>query len=271
VNDVSKGNVFSNPSFQPMLAPRFANMNVGANIRYNPPQMANMAAPCNPLDMGDMVNEGYKQPTQQPQRRPQQTKENYCGSSSGCGGGGSVSCGTGGYGMGHMANDQMATPPGYVNGQDSYNAQFADVPASTMTGSLPMGTMSISDGLGNADQSVVVINELMYASSPKNRLTGLGCQVRGDLPINLCASGWFSVSPNPEISLMKGYMGVAGGVNALDEGMVSMLTRASGGTQTVFGGVDLSSPEHSQQLRVSMPGVASSLAGDANYTVTGFM
>jgi len=52
-------NFIKTPQFQGLLAPRFNNFDVGANIRYDPPDHRNMATPCNPLTFGDMARENY--------------------------------------------------------------------------------------------------------------------------------------------------------------------------------------------------------------------
>jgi hypothetical protein len=56
---LGNNNFVSYPSRQGTLSPRFANIDYGANIRYNPPSRNNTGVPANPLTFGHMAKENY--------------------------------------------------------------------------------------------------------------------------------------------------------------------------------------------------------------------
>jgi len=244
-NAYSKGSFVSTPQFQSMLSPRFSNLSYGADIKYNMPDRKNLAVPCNPLSYGDMATENYA-PNSRPQPRsvPVQTKENYNGNCAGdCGGGnGVVSCGPGGYGMGHRVAGGYPLPPNYTgnggcqtsNWQDAYDSlPHVDIE----TEELPMGTMASMDSNGGMQQ--VVVSERLYSVNQKNRNTGLADLIRGDLPITPCQTGWFSVSVNPATNLWGGALLAMNGDGASNMATLDLMTKATSGAVTANGGVNL--------------------------------
>lgn len=225
-NTMGSGKFVQVPNYQAVISPRFSNINYGANIKYNLPSHKNMAVPHEPLDFGGMAEENYNPPS----------KEGYCG------GGNGLSCGKGGYGMGHKVGGGNEVPPGYTNGNKQQ--LLNDIPASSQNigSQLPVGTMTTMDGAGNQEQ-FVTYNSMMFAQLKPGRNYSGSDPIRGDLAISPCNQGWFSVYPDLTRDLNPGAMGVLAGAG---EGGVSnnatldLLVKASGGTRTTWGGVDLS-------------------------------
>jgi hypothetical protein len=232
------GTFFSVPSFQANISPRMSNVQYGANIRSNPPDMKNMAASCDPMSFGDMATENYKKPA---------TRENYCGSGQ-CGSS-VVSCGKGNYGLGHRVEGGEEVQPGYTNGNymDVYNSlpsasswrsQACDSEQNN-SASLPVGTMSSMDAMGNSEQ-FVVMNRYMNVNQ-KSRLRSLGDNIRGDLPITPCTGQWFNVNPRLNVDLNAGALNVMNGNGDTTLALSDLLVKSSGGARTTFGGVDVAS------------------------------
>jgi hypothetical protein len=294
------------PSFQAVLSPRFSNVQYGANIKYNMPDRENLATPCDPLTFGDyrkdnfkpcsQENYSYNQNTQKSnnynssfkpslenynklqtnQFRKSQglpTVENYSGScancgSGSCGGGCPVSCGKGGYGMGH-AVDETGVPPGYVNGD--YKNVYDSLPSVgiNMGSSVPVGDVTSVNELGEAEQ-YLAINTLMPANTKAgSRLYAMGDKVRGDLPIVPCQSGWFSVYPNINRDLSEGALNVLAGAGGGGESynkMLDLLLKA--GPSTTLGGVDLAQelPAYNANMNVQQITNLKSSLGDIQVT-----
>jgi hypothetical protein len=224
--------------YQSMLAPRMSGTaNYGASIRYNLPAQRNMAVnACDPLSMGNMVNENYTPPQQR------QVKEKYCGAGS-CGTGGPPKCSKGGMGMAVPYASQNAPQlSSYTAGNfDQVASQvYANNKAYPDTQSmLPVGTMETVNGLGEVNQAVVY-DRIIYANR-NSRLRSLGDPIRGDIPIVPCSGGWFRPSVNPNIDLQQGAMNVIAGVNNdTAKDLANLINISSGGTTTAIGGVDLS-------------------------------
>jgi len=240
-NAYSKGSFVSTPQFQSMLSPRFSNLNYGADIKYNLPDKKNLAVPCHPLSYGDMASENYSKP------RPRQMKENYGGNAASCAGdcggnSGVVSCGPGGYGMGHRVAGGYPLKPGYTADGGCLNSNWQEVydslPADKVeTEALPVGTMSSMDGAGNMQQ--VVVSERLYSVNQKNRNAGLADLIRGDLAVTPCQTGWFSVSVNPKTSLWGGAMLAMNGDGSSNMATLDLITKATGGAVSTAGGVDM--------------------------------
>jgi hypothetical protein len=264
------GKFVSTPSFQGVLAPRFSNVQYGANIKYNMPDRENLGSPCNPLTFGDMAKENYST----------DTKENYgcgtgqCGTSAGV-----PSCGKGGYGLGHKVGGGYELPTGYANGNynDVYNTLHADgkTPEQSVvsqpctdnptSASLPVGTMTTMDSVGNPEQ-YVVMNRLMNTSM-NSRLRAQGDPIRGDLAITPCQSGWFSVYPTINVDLQPGALNVLAGHQAGESNskLMELLVNASGGSRTTFGGVDFSDAP-SVNMTPQYGSLVSSASTDVNVT-----
>jgi hypothetical protein len=264
MNMRGSGKFVSVPSFQANLSPRFSNVQYGANVRYNMPDRENLATPCNPLTFGDMAKENYSPP------RQNATREDYSCGTGQCGSNNGVSCGKGGYGMGHKVAGGYELPVGYTNGNfsDIYNSltydgkpapvvsqPCTDNPASA---ALPVGTMSTMDALGNSEQ-FVVMNRLMNTNL-KSRKAAQGDPIRGDLAITPCQSGWFSVYPTINTDLRAGAMNVLNGDGESNSKLMELLVNASGGARTTFAGVDMAN-----NLNINMaPQMKTSLSQAAN-------
>lgn len=237
-NAYKKGQFMQTPSFQSMLSPRFSNIDYGAHIKYDLPSRDNMAVPCDPLTFANMAGSNGD------------NKENFCSS---CGGGGcGGQCGSLRSDASMKAPGSYDLPAGYANGNywDEYNKSGEQHPVE-MGANLPIGTMSTSDGLGDNSQ-YVVFNRLMFSNRPPSRKFAAGDWIRGDLAITPCSNGWFDVHPDISRDLNPGAMGVlagAGGGGDNHNTLTRMLVDASGGVNTTFAGVDLSTltPQSVQQ------------------------
>jgi len=236
-----------NPNLQGLLSPRFANVDMGANILYNSTDYINQATPCTPLTFGDMAEENYQHPSQ----------ENYptsCGSGS-CGGGCSPSCGKSGMPVPYSGG-APATDAGYAGG--NFNQVLEQVYDQSSypdaVNSLPIGTMTTIDALGNVTEPVVY-NTFMFANQ-QSRLRAQGDPIRGDLPIVPCEGNWFSVHPNVNLDLQEGAMNVLGGVsNQTASALSQLIHTASGNTQTAIGGVNLADVNMSAQYSGHYSGI----------------
>jgi len=257
------GKFVSVPSYQSILSPRFSNVQYGANIRYNMPDRDNLATPRTPLTFGNMSKENYT------------VQENYNSGSAQS----SQTCGKAGYGLGHKVSGSYELPVGYTNGNkaDMYNklthdgnhAPVVSQPCAdnTHSSSLPVGTMTTMDALGNPEQ-FVVMNRLMNTNM-KSRKRAHGDHIRGDLAITPCQQAWFSVYPTINVDLNPGAMNVLAGHQAGESNskLMELLMNASGGSRTTFGGVDFS-----EAPRVNMtPQYGEALsAASTDVTVTAF-
>jgi hypothetical protein len=273
-NAFAKGSFVSTPQFQAVLSPRFSNLNYGADIKYNMPDRENLATPCHPLSYGDMVQENYNTPRNKPvppMPARQDVRENY-GSCGNCSGSGCVSCGKGGYGLGHRVAGGYELPMDFHGDGAGLSSNWQEVrnsipSASVQTNALPVGTMATSDGAGNMQQ--VVVSERLYSVTGKNRNQGLADLIRGDLPIVPCNSGWFQVSVNPATSLWGGAMMAMGGDSDNYKQTLSLITKATGGSRTTNGGVNLSSdmPMYKAMMAGTTVGNLSAGGSDINYSM----
>lgn len=268
LNMRGSGKFVSVPSYQALLSPRFSNVQYGANIRYNMPDRENLAAPCAPLTFGDMAKENYSAPA----RAPQQSRENFSCGTGQCGSSDGQSCGKGGYGMGHKVAGGYELPVGYTNGNyaDVYNgltydgrpAPIVSQPCTDnpVSASLPVGTMTTMDSLGNSEQ-FVVMNRLMNVQTT-SRLRSQGDPIRGDLAITPCQSGWFSVYPRINTDLQPGAMNVLNGDGESTSKLMQLLVDSSGGARSTFGGVDMTDNFNvnlTPQMKTSLSQAASSV------------
>lgn len=214
-----KGDFVSIPNFQATLEPRFANTDFGASILYNPPSMEHMAAPATPLTFGNMAsNEGFN---------------GGCGSSAGCGRGGTQP---------PMNLGAPFTEPDYAAG--NYNQMLDAAYSSPHTNratdsTIPVGDMTVIDAMGQNVQPIVY-DRYIYANR-NSRLRALGDPIRGDLPIVPCASEWFRPSVHPHIDLQQGAMNVVGGWdNSTAQATAALIYSSSGNADVSIGGIDAS-------------------------------
>jgi hypothetical protein len=211
------------PSFQSILAPRFSNTGYGAYINYNLPDEKNLGVPNNPLNLSNMVSEGY-------------CSDGGCGSVQNCRVGGISSNNdlNKKVQMSQMgAGNNLEFNPSYENAKANLN--FSD----SVVDMLPLSDMSIINSTGDNDANPVMYERFVFANQ-RSRLASRGDFIRGDLPITPCSNGWFNVSVNPNIDLNTGAMAVLGGLNNETAQETYALTMmSSGGSKTTSGGVNL--------------------------------
>lgn len=244
---ISRSEFFQTPgTFQSNLSPRFANTQFGSQIRYNAPAFKNMGVPKSPLGYANMAKENYSP-----------TKEDY-----GCG-----SCGNNGAGCfaAQCAGDAKSksikscgagsAPPNmkadYLNGnaREVLTETIDKFPASDgFTNTLPIGTMSTVNNMGEQLDNVIVYNRMMFANR-NSTLRSQGDWIRGDLPIVPCNTGWFQVSVNPSIDLNQGAMNVLGGINNDTASSLANLINTTTGTSTI-GGINMT-PEQLSSIGAS--------------------
>ena len=202
----------ANPNYQSSPPPRFANVNFGANIRYNMPKEDYQATPLEPLTFGNMARENfetnrYTTPTCGKAGSPL-IKENY---------------GTGTY---SEIADTMTTYP-----------KISDF--------VPVSDMSTVNSLGETVQPIVY-DRFIYANR-NSRLRRLGDPIRGDLAIvPSCSGEWFRPSVHPVIDLQQGAMNVMGGLyNSTANELAELIYNTS--RSSTIGGIDISTEKNVTQ------------------------
>lgn len=218
------------PNAQNMLSPRFENIQVGSNIRYNPPSREHMAAPADPLTFSNITN-----PPTISASLGDHSETFKMGSN-----GRYQACGKGGIGP-TVGGGAPPLPPDYANG--NYNEVAEKLYAegqkkhTQATSMIPVGDMTTVSPQGDPINAVVY-DRLMYAN-PNNRLRGRGDWIRGDLAIAPCDhGGWFSVSAHPSIDLNQGAMAVLNGIdNSAGQDLAALIYDTSG--QTSISGLDM--------------------------------
>jgi len=227
-----KGDFFSIPGqYQSMLSPRMnAGINYGANIRYNAPDYANMAVPCDPLALSDMVSASHVA-----SEKPVRTREGYCGT--GCA---SIGCKKGGGSPEGTRPSGPIAPADYAPGNFKAvrDSLYSDFSADEGVSMLPVGDMTMTTALGDVVQPVIY-DRFVYANR-NNRLRSQGDPIRGDLPIVPCSSDWFRPSVHPQIDLQAGALNAMGGVqNDTSNQLAGLVAAASAGTSPFIGGVNM--------------------------------
>jgi hypothetical protein len=230
-NAVPKGNFFSNPAFQSILAPRAASVNYGANIRHNMPATQNQGIPCNPLTFGKMATmpgqgcnankESYRQRGGAPQKT---VKEGYsCGG--GCGSGCTpASCNTDGTAYAYHGGAPLM-PADYTAG--NYSEVLNDVMKGgeyiDTSSMLPVTTMTTIDDMG--EMQPVQFSQQITTTTLKSRGQAQGDMVRGDLVP--CATqapkpGWFTPSQlyDPVANIQQGALNII--TDGLDSNLLNM-------------------------------------------------
>ena len=247
--------------YQALLAPRFSNVDYGADIRYNLPSNANMAVPLNPLSYANMAAR---------QNAPV-IKEGYgCGS---CGTGqqqlgGPTNCNKGGISEGFDGGYKPLVNSGYAAG--NFNAQLQNLDnrglkslnqnspttvkqSALQNDLLPIGTMRSpayqdltlhdvdpNSNDNNGDITQPIVYDRYITASANNRIRSQGDFIRGDLPIMPVENGWFNPSVNPSLDLQQGALNVMGGYDAGQaQAMSRLMMAASQGATTAVGGINL--------------------------------
>lgn len=278
--NLGSGKFVSTPSFQAILSPRFSNVQYGANIRYNMPDVENQAVPCEPLTFGSMAKENYvPSPPPSSARQEYPSIEGYCanGGSGQCGGDNVPSCGKGGYGLGHKVAGGYELPSNYSNGNwqqvyDSLPGPVVSRPCEgeSHAGDMPIGTMATMDPNGDVSQ-VVAFNRLM-TTNMKSHKRALGDPIRGDLAVVPCQSGWFSVYPTINVDLNPGAMNVLNGMGSGESynQLMNLLVSASGGVGTAYGGIDMAEALSRQNVNMAGDQLMSLASGMSDVNVTAF-
>ncbi len=256
------------PSYQGILSPRFDNNSYGAHIRYNPPAYENQAAPCDPLAFGDMASAKYVNKAM----RGGDCVSGGCGSSlehfegpgsreefvnSGCKGGGCGKGGgcSGGCGFPDCGSGISLSSPSVISSECPNYINAMNNAYDGMSGPVPSDLVPVSDmttlGADGAVNQPIVYDRFMFANQ-KSRLRAQGDPIRGDLPIAPCNNGWFNVAVNPHIDLHEGAMNVIGGAdNGTARALGELNFAASGGTETINSGVNMSN-YHNTRLGAGM-------------------
>lgn len=222
---LGNNNVVSYPNFQGALSPRFNNTQIGAQIRYNIPDQAHMAAPYHPLAFGNMATKGYNG----------NNRENFGCSSGRCNGSCNGSCGKGG--VSPKLHPAMSHNPNYTSAMN----QIKDSEYNTdvlSDGMVQVGDMTTINASGEVDQPIIY--DRFIHSMKKSNLHSQGDFIRGDLAIAPCEGQWFNVHPTPHLDLNAGAMHVMGGYdNETAKNLAELMHVTSGGYQTTMGGMDL--------------------------------
>ena len=218
----------SQGTYQASLNPRFANVDYGANIKYNMPPPSMQAQPKNPLTFSHMTKENYENDSCAPQG-PQ-------------------------YMSGPIA------PPNYSAGNfqevmdNLYSAPGNTRYISEVEVNLPMKDMTSISGDDDGGMQPVVYDRFMIANL-KSNLQSRGDFIRGDLaivPINDGDKGswWFRPSVHPQVDLNRGALQVMGGMyNENANELAALVNVSTDGVADTIGGVDYSSTFLEQQKR----------------------
>ena len=274
----AKGDYFAVPQFQGNLAPRFGNFQMASNIKYDIPSMGNQAVPASPLDFGSMAREDYcgsggcggcrscggrgcgmcSQAASCARPQIEQYAPRGCGAAQ--------SAGPMNHPMGNPMNmnisssvrQQSLQRPGMNQASPMMQngLGMASPPASSIQGSvspgqtfssssqIPISDMTTMDSLGDVRQTVMFDRYIMANRNKKSQ--GLGCPIRGDLPItpNYCKQSerWFQPAANPSLDLNPGAINVLAGVNnETSRNLAQLIYHDSGNSDTTLGGIDMAS------------------------------
>lgn len=230
------------------LAPRFFNADLGAQIRYAKPRYENLAVPHNPVDMSNMVSDGYGSCT-----------------SNGCDGTGQEEY-VRNASQNQVANcaknnirenfDENGVQGSNCNVDPSvYDNTYQDVDSI-----IPVGDMTSVNALGETQP--IVYQERITTALKSSRLRGLGDPIRGDLPIEPVYNpqGW-NYHGRPTIDLNQGAMNALGGsFNESTNKLAELVYRYSGNALGTIAGADIN-----EQLAATLP------PGQSAHQVVGFV
>jgi hypothetical protein len=184
------------PNYQSVLTPRFSNVDYGAYIRYNLPNMDNLASPQNPLTYGPNMLANLPAA-------------------------GMPSCNQ--VGMGERNNMENYEPILSFNQQRApqmpANPQQAAMMRQQTQAMADMGVVKAREqppvsvqSAGGLVEQPIVYDRFVFANQ-KSRLYGLGDPIRGDVKCNPVQDGWFRPSVHPNIDLRAGAMQILNGIN----------------------------------------------------------
>lgn len=177
------------PSYQSTLAPRFSNVDYGAYIRYNLPNINNLASPMNPLTNGPNMLANIPAA-------------------------GMPSCNQVGMGERSMMVENYepivklsgSRAPAMQNAQQVQ--QLADSGVIQARNQPPVSVQSA----GGVVEQPIIYDRFVFANQ-KSRLYGHGDPIRGDVKCNPINDGWFRPSVHPNIDLRAGAMQILNGIN----------------------------------------------------------
>jgi len=206
-------------TYQGSLSPRFANVDYGANISYNMPDVALQGSPINPLTFSNMTKENY-------------TRENF----DGCAGKGTQYQGSAPIAPANYAAGNYNEILGGVYAGSSDSKAVNDIQVN-----LPVRDMTLINPEGGEDTNMQpVIYDRYIVANIKSQQAALGDFFRGDLPIVPNNNGWFNTSYAPQKDLQKGAMAVMGGLyNDTTRELADLVNVSSGGASTTISGMNL--------------------------------
>ena len=219
----------SQGTYQASLNPRFANIDYGANIKYNMPAPSMLAQPKNPLTFSHMTKENYNNDSCPPQ------------------------------GPAYMGDAPIA-PPNYSAGNyqeilDTLHSAPGNTRyVSEVEVNLPIKDMTAISG-DDGEMQPVVYDRAMIANL-KSNLQSQGDFIRGDLPIVPETNGdkgswWFRPSVHPQVDLNRGAMAVMGGIyNETANDLASLVNASTDGIVDTIGGINYSDTFNEQHKRM---------------------
>lgn len=216
-------------TYQAALAPRFSNLDYGANILYNMPTADKLAVPpVNPISYGSMGRSCNCANSN--------VEEGYCSSCGVVGG-----CRQNSTGMDNNSiNMNNAVPSNFtVSNYAQQMAQNSFTPTTDILPAQNMGQQNMMvNALGQADVQPVVYDRYIYANQ-KSRLYAQQDFFRGNIPIIPEPTGWFRPSVRPQIDLNSGALAVMGGVgNQTNQELLALQNAAAGGALDVGSGIN---------------------------------
>ena len=200
------------------LNPRFANIDYGANIKYNMPPENMQASPVNPLTFSNMTNEGYNY-SNDDSCVPKTVYQ------------GSAPIAPANYAAGNF-NKVM---------ESTYKESKLPRGVNDIQRNLPVKDMTALKGEGdNNDNTQPIVYDRYIVANLKSRQSALGDPIRGDIPIVPNDNGWFNTSYQPQKDLNRGALFAMGGLyNEQARDLASLIEASSGGGVTNVGGEDL--------------------------------
>lgn len=242
--------VFQVPGYQQSyLSPRQSSTGFSSFIRYNIPTEKNLAVRANdPL----MMRDSYCNPVKLA-NMVQPVKENFDNSD---------------------VVDGMAVSPQYAKLYKS-NLESSN---QVISNNLPITSMANSIGNEN-DPNIVNYNMYTFALQ-RDRLNGLGCPIRGDVPCTPCLSTpdpssntWFRPPVNPSTALRTGAINVIAGATNVTAMQTAELA-ARGTSKNTFAGVAIPYPigspmanlQQAQQAALTNLNMANDLSQTTSYS-----
>jgi len=238
-------------NYQASLAPRFSNVDYGAHLRYNMPDMDNQAVPPHPLGSRGMVDKCLSVENYAPvcdynrvEVRDSSLREKRCDVSSNQCGGGEVRGLNSPSEVQHMLPVTDMRTVSCTAGMQTPANQNAMM-KNQMSRGMSETSCKLGDQqrAGDCNMQPVVYDRFIYANS-RSRLKQGSDWIRGDIPIvpilpeaNPNSPVWMRPSVTPHIDLNPGAMNVMGGYdNTTNNQLRSLMQASTDGTLSTFGG-----------------------------------